>query len=186
MANSTCRSVYDEKMEKENKYDPMFTPGKAPTFLGGLLVGEGHYIKETLPYLTMFPELNEKSPLMDPESPIVKSNKGATTSVRNFVTHKNAEYIAGGNRQRLVSHYHHKAEDGDFGEPKFEKIGSVGALSGKGSLQKFQAKDREIDDSCKGRRPVPPNPNKVSVWTLDHEIARERKREQMQSSPNIL
>ena len=48
-----------------------------------------------------------------------------STSIRNFVQFKNAEYVAGGNRQMLVTDYHGKAKDEDFKQPKFEKVGSV-------------------------------------------------------------
>ena len=48
-----------------------------------------------------------------------------TKSVCSFVTSRHDEWLAGGNRQRLVTHYHKKAEDSNYMEPKFEKIGSV-------------------------------------------------------------
>mmetsp|Transcript_19624 Transcript_19624/g.32982 ORF Transcript_19624/g.32982 Transcript_19624/m.32982 type:complete len:179 (-) Transcript_19624:172-708(-) len=153
---------------------PLFGEGKPPSFLGGLLVGEGHYIKPTLPYLTMFPELNTNSPLLDPTSPIRKRPSKFVQSTTNFVTSRHELFLSGGNRHDLVEFYHKKANDQDLGLKVADKVAVVG-------FQKFQSADRERKERM-GRRPCPLNYNKVSVWTLDHEIVRERKRELRASS----
>mmetsp|Transcript_1819 Transcript_1819/g.2566 ORF Transcript_1819/g.2566 Transcript_1819/m.2566 type:complete len:176 (-) Transcript_1819:76-603(-) len=149
-------------------------PRKPIGFLSGLLSGEGHYIKDTLPYTSVYPKVNEKYPAPITDASLNCLNKSKEGQcLTHFVSNRhdnigNHETV----RKDLVKKLSDRKRNPTHGE-LFDKVCNNGVITESGMVLDFGKAVQEIQYR-QGKRAIDTrkggHEKYSSFFTLDHEL----------------